>query len=266
MKLLVKLGGTLLETSETRASLVGQVGDLLRDGHEIVVVHGGGKRLSRYLAGLDHKSEFRRGLRVTPPEILDAVLRVLAGSVNRQLVAEFQKAGIQAVGLTGIDAGTVHASQLDPDLGLVGKVERVDPRLLRTLTSSGYLPTVACIAGGDDGAIYNVNADQLAAACAAGLGVDRLVFLTDVGGVLNADGDRIPVLSAADARSLIDDQIAVGGMEAKLRAAIGALHGGIGQVLIVNGHEPRILVRAAAGSGCGTQVTFDSVVSPVNRG
>ena len=255
MKLLIKLGGTLLETAGRRFALAVQVNRLLGDGHRIVVVHGGGKRLSRYLAGLDHESEFRRGLRVTPPEILDAVLRVLAGSVNRQLVAEFQKAGVQAVGLTGIDAGTVLASQLDPDLGLVGKVERVDPRLLDTLAGSGYLPTVACIAGGEDGLIYNVNADQMAAACAAGLGVDRLVFLTDVGGVLNGDGTLIATLSAEESLDLIRDRVAVGGMEAKLRAAVEALRGGIRDVSIVNGHDPDVLLRVAEGGAGGTSMT-----------
>jgi acetylglutamate kinase len=255
MKLLVKLGGTLLETAERRAALARQVKQLLRDGHRIVVVHGGGKRLSRYLAGLDHKSEFRRGLRVTPPEILDAVLRVLAGSVNRQLVADFQKAGIQAVGLTGIDAGTVRASQLDPDLGLVGKVERVDPSLLNSLVAGGYLPTVACIAGGEGGAIYNVNADQMASASAAGLEVDRLVFLTDVGGVLDAEGALIATLPAEEAESLIEEKVAVGGMEAKLRAAIEALRNGIRHVSIVNGHEPDILAKATEGRGVGTELS-----------
>lgn len=254
MKLLVKLGGTLLETAEHRASLATQLRKLRDDGHEVVVVHGGGKRLSRYLAGLDHKSEFRRGLRVTPPEILDAVLRVLAGSVNRQLVADLQKAGLQAVGLTGIDAGTVQATQLDPELGLVGKVERVDPRLLDRLTASGYLPTVACIAGGDGGAIYNVNADQMAAGCAAGLAVGRLVFLTDVGGVLDGDGNLIPRLSVEGALALIERGVAVGGMEAKLRAAIEALGAGTRHVSIVNGHEPDILLATVNGAAGGTDL------------
>ncbi len=256
MKLLVKLGGTLLETAERRASLAAQLRTLQDRGHEVVVVHGGGKRLSRYLAGLDHKSKFRRGLRVTPPEILDAVLRVLAGSVNRQLVAGLQKAGVQAVGLTGIDAGTVQASQLDPELGLVGKVERVDPRLLVRLTAAGYLPTVACIAGGKGGAIYNVNADQMAAACAAGLKVGRLVFLTDVGGVLDGDGNLIPQLSVADAMALIGRGIAVGGMEAKLRAASEALAAGIRHISIVNGHQPEILLAAAGGAAGGTELSL----------
>lgn len=252
MKLLVKLGGTLLESAERRASLARQLKTMLDDEHEVVVVHGGGKRLSRYLAGLDHKSEFRRGLRVTPPEILDAVLRVLAGSVNGHLVADFQNAGIQAVGLTGIDAGTVCASQLDPELGLVGKVEMVYPQLLDRLTRDGYLPTVACIAGGDNGAIYNVNADQMASACAAGLVVDRLVFLTDVGGVLDGQGELIPVLTSEEARELIGRKVAVGGMEAKLTAAMDALRSGIPHVSIVNGHEPGILARAVKGTATGT--------------
>ena len=255
MKLLVKLGGTLLESDESRSSLARQLTRLRRAGHRLVVVHGGGKRLSRYLAGLDHESEFRRGLRVTPPEIMDAVLRVLAGSVNRQLVAELQGAGARAVGLTGIDAGTVQASQLAPELGLVGKVERVDPELLDTLTDRGFLPAVACIAGGADGAIFNVNADQMAAACATGLAADQVVFLTDVGGVLDKRGETIPKLSASEAEGLITEGVAKGGMEAKLRAAISALTGGIERVSIVNGHEPDILTRALEGVAAGSELS-----------
>lgn len=252
MRLLVKLGGTLLESDRRRASLAQQFRLLLDGGHRVVVVHGGGKRLSRYLAGLNHESEFRQGLRVTPPAIMDAVLRVLAGSVNRQLVAELQKAGLQAVGLTGIDAGTVQASQLAPELGLVGKVERVDPALLECLADRGYLPVVACIAGGDRGAIYNVNADQMAAACATALAVDRLVFLTDVGGVLDRQGSVIQDLEAREAETLIETKVAVGGMEAKLRAAIGALRRGIRGVSVVNGHEPDVLGRTAQDESVGT--------------
>lgn len=255
MKLLVKLGGTLLESDESRSSLARQLTSLQATGHRLVVVHGGGKRLSRYLAGLDHKSEFRGGLRVTPPEIMDAVLRVLAGSVNRQLVAELQGAGARAVGLTGIDAGTVQASQLAPELGLVGKVERVDPDLLDTLTDRGFLPAVACIAGGADGSIFNVNADQMAAACATGLAADQVVFLTDVGGVLDKRGKTIPKLSASEAESLITEGVATGGMEAKLRAAISALTGGIERVSIVNGHEPDILARALEGVAAGSELS-----------
>ncbi len=252
MKLLVKLGGTLLESAESRNSLALQLKALVDAGHRVVVVHGGGKRLSRYLSTLEHESEFRNGLRVTPPETLDAVLRVLAGSVNHHLVAELQKAGAKAVGLSGIDAGLVRAVQMDPELGAVGKVESVDASLLELLTARGYLPTVACIAGGDDGAIFNVNADQMAAGCARGFGVDRVIFLTDVGGVLDAEQARIPTLTCAESEDLISSGVAQGGMEAKLRSAMAAVAGGIKSVSIVAGTEPDILARVLAGEDTGT--------------
>ncbi|MYG01818.1 MAG: acetylglutamate kinase, partial [Acidobacteriia bacterium] len=153
------------------------------------------------------------------------------------------------------DAGTVQASQLAPELGLVGKVERVDPELLDTLTDRGFLPAVACIAGGADGAIFNVNADQMAAACATGLAADQVVFLTDVGGVLDRRGETIPKLSASEAESLITEGVAKGGMEAKLRAAVSALTGGIERVSIVNGHEPDILTRALEGVAAGSELS-----------
>ncbi len=255
MKLLVKLGGTLLESDETRRSLAAQAAALASAGHRVVIVHGGGKRLSRYLQEQGVPSEFRNGLRVTPPEILDAVLRIYAGSVNHHLVSELQAAGALAVGLSGIDAGLAQAVQLDPDLGAVGKVERVNPALLDTLTEAGYLPTVACIAGGADGAIYNVNADEMAAAVGAGFGADRLIFLTDVGGVLDAAGGLVPSLTVADAEKLIGDGVAHGGMEAKLRAACGAVLNGAGEVRIAAGAEAEVLPRLLEGESLGSALT-----------
>ncbi len=252
MKLLVKLGGTLLESEKSLDSLAAQLQTLVDGGWRVAVVHGGGKRLSRYLSNLDHESEFRNGLRVTPPETLDAVLRVLAGSVNRRLVAALQKAGARAVGLTGIDAGIARAVQMDPELGAVGRVESVDAALLELLTERGYLPTVACIAGGADGAIFNVNADQMAAACARGFGVCRLIFLTDVGGVLDARQARVPTLTCEQAEELIAAGVAQGGMEAKLRAAMAAAASGIERVSIVSGAEPEILARVLADEDAGT--------------
>jgi acetylglutamate kinase len=251
MKLLIKIGGTLLESAETRQSLAAQAAALAEEGHRTVLVHGGGKRLSRYLEESGYKSEFRNGLRVTPPEILDAVLRIFAGSVNHHFVAELQAAGARAVGLSGIDAGLVQAVQLDPALGAVGRVERVDPRLLDLLTENGYLPVVACIAGGVDGGIYNVNADQMAAACGAGFAADELIFLTDVRGVLDGDGQPLPRLTSDQAEALIASGVAHGGMEAKLRAAMSAVHTGASRVRIVSGAEPDVLRRLLAGEEMG---------------
>ena len=255
MKLLIKLGGTLLESDAVRRGLAVQAASLVSAGHRVTIVHGGGKRLSRYLQEQGVASEFRNGLRVTPPEILDAVLRIYAGSVNHHLVSELQAVGAQAVGLSGIDAGLAQATQLDPALGAVGKVERVNAALLDSLTEAGYLPTVACIAGGANGAIYNVNADEMAAAVGAGFRADRLIFLTDVGGVLDGAGKLLPRMTVADTERLIADGVAHGGMEAKLRAAARAVLNGAGEVAIAAGAEENVLSRLLAGEALGSTLT-----------
>ena len=258
MKLLIKIGGTLLENDDTRRSLAEQTTARAAAGDRTVVVHGGGKRLSRYLQKQGVESEFRNGLRVTPREIMDAVLRIYAGEVNHRFLAELSAAGARAVGLSGVDAGLVRAVQLDPELGAVGRVESVDPAILDLLTSNGYLALVACVAGGDDGAVYNVNADQMAAACGDGFCADRLIFLTDVAGVLDAGGRLISALNAAEAEQLIADGVAEGGMEAKLRAAVAAVRGGAGEVRIAAGSEPDVVAKLAAGEdGIGTRLTAD---------
>lgn len=259
MKLLIKVGGTLLENDETRRSLAQQVTARAAAGDQTVVVHGGGKRLSRYLQKQGVQSEFRNGLRVTPREIMDAVLRIYAGEVNHRFLAELSAAGAKAVGLSGVDSGMVRAVQLDPELGAVGRVESVDPSVLNLLTEAGYLALVACVAGGADGAIFNVNADQMAAACGDGFEADRLIFLTDVAGVLDAAGKLIPSLTAAEAEALIADGTAEGGMEAKLAAAIGAVRGGAGEVRIAAGAEPDIVAKLASGEAeVGTRLTADN--------
>ena len=254
MKLLIKLGGALLESDEIRKSLASQITAQAKAGHEVVVVHGGGKRLSCYLADQGFESEFRHGFRVTPPEIMDAVLRVFAGSLNHHMVAEFQAAGARAVGLSGIDTGLVQATQLDPDLGAVGKVERVDAALLNTLTQSGYVPTVACIAGGDEGQIFNVNADQFAAACGAGYRADRLIFLTDIAGVMDGDMKLIPRLTDGEALGLIESGVASGGMEAKLNAAVAAVRTGAVEIQIAGGAEPDVVARLLRDEAVGTTI------------
>lgn len=257
MKLLIKLGGTLLEQQETRQSLCEQIAGAQAAGHQTVVVHGGGKRLSRYLEKQGVSSEFRHGFRVTAPEIMDAVLRIFAGSVNHHLLAELGKAGAQAIGLSGIDAGIVQAVQLSPDLGAVGKVSRVNAAPFELLTGEGYVPTVACIAGGADGEIFNVNADQMAAACAGGFRADLMIYLTDVAGVLDGDGKRIPSLTVQGAEELIEAGVARGGMEAKLRAAISSIEQGAGRVRVAAGAEPDVILRLLAGESLGTEIVAE---------
>ena len=256
MRVLVKLGGTLLDAPDSRDSLAAQLAEARGRGVELVVVHGGGKQMTRCLSDRGVESRFVGGLRVTTPETLDAVLKVFAGSVNHELVASLNRAGVLAVGLSGIDALLVEAEQMDPALGAVGRVTRSNPALLHLLVGGGYLPVVACVAGDRQGRVYNVNADQMAVACAAAFGAAWLVFLTDVEGVLDGDRRLRPVLTAAESRSLIDAGIATGGMQAKLSAAVAALAGGVEQVRIAPGAVPNVLARILAGEEIGTKMVI----------
>lgn len=254
MKLLVKLGGTLLDAAESRHSLAGQIAGARARGIEIVVVHGGGKQMTRYLAERGIESRFVGGLRVTGPETIDAVLKVFAGSVNHELVAALNRAGALAVGLTGIDALLAEAEQMDPELGAVGRVVRSNAAVLDVLVGNGFVPVIACVAGDRQGNIYNVNADQMAVACAAAFGAEQLVFLTDVPGVLDGSKTVRPVLTASESRRLIADGIATGGMQAKLNAALAALEGGVGAVRIAPGAAEGALSRLLAGEEIGTRI------------
>ncbi len=254
MKLLVKLGGTLLDAESSRRRLAAEITALLGQGHQVVVVHGGGKQLTRYLAERGVESRFVGGMRVTTPQTLEAVVKILAGQVNTELVAVLARAGARAVGLTGADDGLVRAVQMAPELGAVGRVERARAELLELLTGHGYLPVVACLAGGAQGELYNVNADQMAAACAVAFQADRLIFLTDVDGVLDGEKRLIPELTAAAALGLIEQGVAQGGMEAKLRACAAAVGQGVGEVRIAPGARAGVLEELLGGRAAGTTV------------
>jgi acetylglutamate kinase len=254
VKALIKIGGSLLDDAASRHDLARQIAAIAASGVHVTVVHGGGKQMTRFLEERGIKSNFVRGLRVTTEETIDAVLKVLAGSVNTQLAAALCAAGARAVGLTGIDSGIAIAEQLDPDLGFVGRVTSSDPALLSTLTAARYMPVVACVAGGANGQVYNVNGDSMAVAVASAWKADRLVFLTDVPGVLDASKTILPQLTIAGCRKLIADGVATGGMQAKLDAATAAVSHGVAEVRIVRGSDPDIVTRVFAGENAGTGI------------
>ncbi|MGH9557928.1 MAG: acetylglutamate kinase [Bryobacteraceae bacterium] len=251
MKILVKLGGTLLDDAGSRERLSREIASVAKAAHT-VVVHGGGKQMTRFLAERGIESRFVNGLRVTTPEILDAVLKIFAGSVNAGLVSALRAAGARPVGLTGLDAGLVDAEPLDPDLGHVGKPVHSDPRLLELLVRERYLPVVACVAGDANGGIYNVNGDRMAVACACAFRADKLIFLTDVDGVRDGGGAVRETLRASEARSLIEQGVATGGMQAKLEAALAGLQQGLVEVLIAPGFQPGALEKIINSARIGT--------------
>lgn len=256
MRLLVKLGGTLLDGADSRRRLCREIAQTAAAGHEVVVVHGGGKQMTRFLNERGVESRFIDGLRVTTGETLDAVLKVLAGSVNKQLVAALAEAGVRAAGISGVDGWLVEADLLRPELGHVGRPARCNPELLDCLLAAGFLPVVACVAGDRAGRIYNVNADQMAAACAAGFRADRLIFLTDVEGVLDASRRPLPLLTLDGSQELIRQGVAAGGMQAKLNAAGEALRQGVGRVVIAPGAACGVIARLLGGEELGTSLVL----------
>jgi acetylglutamate kinase len=248
---LIKLGGTLLDAAESRDRLAREIAKLA-EREQVVVVHGGGKQMTRFLAERGVESRFVNGLRVTTDEVIDAVVKVFAGSVNAQLVSAFRAAGANPVGLSGLSGKLVDAVQLDPELGYVGKPEASDGRLLEVLVRESYLPVVACVAGNRNGSIFNVNGDQMAAACAQGFVADRLIFLTDVEGVRDVSGRTCEKLTVAQGLQLISSGVATGGMQAKIEAAVTALHHGVERVLIAPGAQSGIIDQLLAGAQVGT--------------
>jgi len=261
LKVLVKIGGTLLDEQESRRRLAAEIAAVVRAGVRIVVVHGGGKQMTRFLAERGIESRFVNGLRVTTSEVLDAVLKVLAGSVNQELVSALVAEAANAVGLTGMDALLTEAEQTSQELGFVGHPVASDAALLELLVSNGYLPVVACVAGDRQGNFYNVNADQMAVACAKSFQVSKLIFLTDVEGVRGRSGEIASKLTSGECRALIDEQIATGGMRAKLEAAMNGLEQGVGEVVIAPGAQPGIVRRLISGGAAGTRLIAEMQLS-----
>ena len=259
MKVVIKVGGTLLDDPASRRSIARQLTEVARQ-HELAVIHGGGKQMTRYLEERGVQSRFVDGLRVSDEAVIDAATKVIAGSVNKQLVSAIIAEGGAAIGLSGVDGLLARAVQLDPALYFVGKTEKGDGRLLDLLVQAGYVPVVACIAGDERGNIYNVNADQMAAACALGWRAAALIFLTDVEGVRGPDGRKIKHLTPAAISELIDSGTAAGGMRAKLDAANVALAGGIEQVLVASGHERAVCARLLSGEVTGTRISAQAAV------
>lgn len=254
-RVLIKLGGSLLDQEDSRRNVAAQLAAFVEKYPNTVIVHGGGKQMTRFLAERNVESKFVDGLRVTSPEVVDAVLKVFAGTVNHLLVSSLVAAQVKAVGLSGIDANLCEAVQLRPELGAVGRPVRSNPQVLECLTAGGFTPVVACVAGDAQGNIYNVNADQMAVSCASGFRADKLIFLTDVDGVKDAGGQVIPLLTVPQCQLLIADGIATGGMQAKLNAVIEALETGVGEVVIASGQTDQILQKLVAGEALGTRFT-----------
>jgi acetylglutamate kinase len=243
MKFVIKLGGVTLENPATLLGCTQAIVDLVRDGHQVAVVHGGGVALTRTLSQLGKDSSFVAGLRITDAETRDAALMVLAGRVNKQLVAAIGQHGQAAVGLSGGDGLLFRArkKRTAPDLGFVGEIASADPRWLLAVWEMGAVPVISSMALGFDGQYYNVNADEMAAACSTACHADVLVFLTDVPGVLGADGQVMRWLTLKQIPELTRTAVVSGGMLPKLSACREALLGGVRRVRILPAEAAALL-------------------------
>ncbi|MFZ1375222.1 MAG: acetylglutamate kinase [Geothrix sp.] len=268
----VKVGGEVIAEPKIRKALCEQIALLWSFSIKVVVVHGGGAELDAVCASMNIPVEKVAGRRVTSPAVLDAAKMVFAGQVHMDLLSELQAAGVPAVGLTGLDAGLVKAHRRPPvavipdgatepqlvDYGLVGDIDAIDPHVLSHLLEGGFVPVVAPLSGGEDGAIYNTNADTIAASLATALSAEKLFFLLSVPGLLKdvaRSSSLIPHATLEELAGLETTGVITGGMRPKITAVKAALHGGVPSAHLVSGLAPdALLAEIFTNEGSGTMI------------
>ncbi|MCE1236427.1 MAG: acetylglutamate kinase [Hyphomicrobiales bacterium] len=267
--IVVKFGGHAMGDAALGKAFAEDITLLKLAGLNPIVVHGGGPQINAMLAKLDIKSEFAAGMRITDKKTVEIVEMVLAGSINKEIVQTIQEAGGRAIGLTGKDGNMVTVERLkrtvvDPDsniekvvdLGFVGEPKEVRTEVLEVLKKSEIIPVLAPVCPGEDGETYNVNADTFAGAIAGATKATRVLFLTDVPGVLDANKQLIKELSRAEAQRLIDEGVISGGMIPKVETCFEALDRGVEAAVILNGKVPHaVLLELFTEHGAGTLIT-----------
>ena len=256
MKLVVKIGGAALDDKDLVHKFARTIPSLSQEEHKLVIVHGGGAALSRTLKQLGCETSFVNGLRVTDRQTRDVAMMVLAGQLNKQLVAAIGAAGQPAIGICGGDLRIFRAAKKRcPDLGYVGEICSVDSQWIERLWAAGVVPVVSSIALGWDGEYYNVNADATASACAIACRADALVYLTDVPGVKDADGSVLRWLEVGSIEQMVASATISGGMLPKLEACTKALKKGVARVRILPATQAEVLPGFFTHPiECGTEV------------
>ncbi|NCC64093.1 MAG: acetylglutamate kinase [Spirochaetia bacterium] len=262
----VKYGGSAMVDQQLKKSVIQDIAMLKYIGLQPIVVHGGGKEITSLLDRLGKKSEFLDGLRVTDKETAEVAEMVLCGSIGKNLVDELQAVGINAVGISGKDGRSLLCSkkrdEKGRDLGYVGQIDHVDPNLLQTLLASNFVPVVSPVGVDEAGNTYNINADYAASAVAGALSAQKLIFLTDVEGILKDKDDPSSILrtlSQSQALSYIADGTIKGGMIPKVQCCLDGLEKGVESVHVLDGRVPHaILLEIFTTKGVGTMVTKES--------
>ena len=268
--IVVKFGGNAMVDDQLAAQFAEDVVLMHSVGIRPVVVHGGGPQIGALMDRLGIQSEFRDGLRVTDAETLDVARMVLVGKVNRDIVSSINRHGSLAVGLSGEDAGLIRAAARNPELGFVGDVESVNPAIIERLLAEDLIPVVSTIGADLSGQAYNINADTVAAAVAGALEAERILYLTDVEGLLadvNDPSSRISRIDLSGLAALIDNGAIIGGMIPKVQACVDAVEAGVGSAHMVDGRIPHVLLlELFTDVGIGTMVLPDGGVAADGRG
>lgn len=234
----IKLGGHAMTSDEAMDSFARDVVLMRQVGINPVIVHGGGPMINALLDKLEIKSEFVNGKRVTDAATMEVVEMVLSGTVNKRIVQAINKQGGRAVGLSGKDANLIVCDPADPALGLVGNPSDINPEVIRTLFENDLIPVIAPLGAGRNGETFNINGDTVAGAIAGALNADRLLLLTDVSGVKNADGDVLTEMNSDQIREMTASGVIAGGMIPKTETALAALEEGVKAVVILDGRAP----------------------------
>lgn len=252
----VKYGGNAMTDPELKKSVMNDLLLLQLVGVKVVLVHGGGPDINNALQAMHIESQFKNGLRVTDKDTMDVVQMVLAGKVNKGLVADLISFGGRAVGLCGVDGHMIQVHQKNDELGYVGEVDVIDTAIIDDVISKGYIPVISSIGCGADGQVYNVNADTVAAKIAGALKAETMVAMTNIDGVLqdvNNPSSLIPRITVAEAETLKVEGIIAGGMIPKVDCCLEAIEAGAQKVFIINGEIPHaILIELLTDEGLGT--------------
>ena len=265
--IVIKFGGNAMTDPELHESFARDVVLMKLVGMNPIVVHGGGPQIGKLLDRLGIESRFVGGMRVTDEETVDVVEMVLGASVNKEIVDSIHRNGGRAVGITGKDGELLRAKALSAndaggaeDIGLVGKVESVDTDILTMLANSDYIPVIAPVAGSVDGRTYNINADLVAGKLAEVLKAEKLMLLTNVTGLMDAEGKTLPGLSTRRVDELIEQSVITGGMLPKVRCAMDAVKAGVTSAHIIDGRVPHsTLLEIFSDEGIGTLITNQSM-------
>jgi acetylglutamate kinase len=241
--ILIKLGGAALQDATIVQSLCQDLQAIRSVGLKVVLVHGGGPAINQELKARGIDWEFIDGQRVTTPAMMEVIEMVLCGLVNRRIVRALNAAGVRAIGMSGSDANLLLCQQASQKLGQVGKIDRVDAQVIHSVLNSDTIPVIAPVGMSVEGEAFNINADWAASRIAQALGINKMLFLTDQDGILNARGTLIQELDAAQLESLVETNVVYGGMLAKAQTILSALGNGVQDVHVLNARHPHGLIE-----------------------